>query len=125
MSSAMSKPGREQEITGRGGPSAFPPQGPSFLSGMLAGATLAGVAGLVLLSYMNWQETRQLQKSLDARLAQVDSRLAELSAKAGQAAAPARRGPDPDRVYAVKTDGAPVRGPASAPVTVVEFADFQ
>jgi protein-disulfide isomerase len=33
--------------------------------------------------------------------------------------------PDPGAHYAVKTDGAPVRGPADAKITVVEFLDFQ
>jgi protein-disulfide isomerase len=91
----------------------------------MAGATLAGVAVLVLLSYMNWRETRQVRQSLNDRLGQVESRLTELSAKAGQTAASARRGPDPDRVYTVRTDGAPVRGPNGAPITIVEFSDFQ
>jgi protein-disulfide isomerase len=90
---------------------------------MMAGATLVGVAVLVLLSYMNWQETRQLRQSVNDRFAQVDSRLTELSAKSGQAAV--RQGPDPNRVYAVKTEGAPTRGPAGAPVTIAEFSDFQ
>jgi hypothetical protein len=43
-------------------------------------------------------------------------------------AAPATRaggGPDPDRVYAIKTDGAPVAGPLAAAVTIAEFSDFQ
>jgi protein-disulfide isomerase len=33
--------------------------------------------------------------------------------------------PDPGAHYAVKTDGAPVRGPANAKITLVEFLDFQ
>ena len=33
--------------------------------------------------------------------------------------------PDPDKVYTVKTDGAPLRGPSSAPITIAAFSDFQ
>jgi protein-disulfide isomerase len=33
--------------------------------------------------------------------------------------------PDPNKVYAVKTDGSLARGPANAPVTIIEFSDFQ
>ena len=91
---------------------------------ILSGGMLAGVSALVLLSYLNWQETRRVQKTLEVRLAAMDDRLAQLGSRAAPAAA-ATRGPDPNRVYSVKTDGAPVRGPVGAPVTIVEFTDFQ
>jgi len=122
----MSKARRDRDDGARGAP---PPVGPpaasaTFVPGLMAGATLAGVVVLILLGYKNWQETREVQKSLDDRLGKVETRLADL-AKAGLAAAPARRGPDPDRVYTVKTDGAPIKGPAGAPVTIAELSDFQ
>jgi hypothetical protein len=42
-------------------------------------------------------------------------------------AAPAPRptGPDPDKVYTVKTEGAPFVGPGDAPITIAEFSEFQ
>ena len=99
------------------------PANAAFVPGLISGATLLGVLVLILLGYLNWQETRAVQKSVDERLGQVETRLADL-AKAAPAAAP-RRGLDPDRVYTVKTDGAPVKGPAAAPVTIAEISDFQ
>jgi protein-disulfide isomerase len=35
------------------------------------------------------------------------------------------RGPDPKKVYSMSVDGAPIKGPADAWVTIVEVSDFQ
>jgi len=46
--------------------------------------------------------------------------------KAAAAPPPPRRGPDPAKAYAVNTQGSPSKGGGiNAPVTLVEFSDFQ
>jgi hypothetical protein len=87
------------------------------------GATVAGIAALVVISGMTWREVREIRFGLDGRLADIDSQIAKLGTRTPQPAA--ARGPDPSRVYTIKTEGAPVRGPAAAPVTIAEFSDFQ
>jgi protein-disulfide isomerase len=65
-------------------------------------------------------------RSTGEQLAAMQVALGALAgnAPARPAAAPAR-GPDPARQYQISLDGAPLRGAASAPVTIVEFSDFQ
>ena len=85
----------------------------------LALATLAGVVAVLIVSFASWRDISRIDRrlgELEARMDQVDSR-APVSVP--------HRGPDPNLVYTVKTDGAPSRGHASAPVTIAEFSDFQ
>jgi hypothetical protein len=102
---------------------------PSLSTGMMLGAALAVMALILLLAFMIWTETRDLQRDLESRFAAIDNRLAQISTKVDQvsarAAAPAQRGPDPNRVHTVRTDGAPFKGRKDAPITIAEFSDFQ
>jgi protein-disulfide isomerase len=116
------KPDREGERLAPSGGWALSP-------GAMLGAIAVGMGAVLVLGFLNWQVSREIQASLGDRLTQIESRLAQISTKVDQVAArapaPAQRGPDPSRVYTVRTDGAPVRGPSSAPVTIAEFSDFQ
>ena len=107
-----------------------PPDATSWSAspGTMLAAIVVGVYALIVLGFLNWQLTRQTQTNLRDQLAQIDNRLAQLATKADQVsarAAPAQRGPDPNRVYTVKTDGAPFKGAKDAPVTIAEFSDYQ
>lgn len=119
----MSKHNRDQG-QGRGPAMEQPPLlGP----GGMRFVTLLGVAVVAFITAVNWNETRRLQLSLNERLNQIDNRLTQMSGKLdsqARAAAP-RQGPDPNKVYTVRTEGSPFTGPKSAPVTIAEFSDFQ
>jgi protein-disulfide isomerase len=74
----------------------------------LALATLVCVVVMLTTSFWNlW--------NLNRRISAIEAVVAE--------ARPA--GPDPGRIYTVNTEGAPTKGPDNAPVTIVEFSDFQ
>ena len=120
----MSKAKRDREHVATPDPPREHPPFPSPRTTRLA--TLGGVAVVVLVSSLTWQQVRLVRRSLDDRLGQIDSRLTTLASRIERAGAPAAaRGPDPNKVYTVKTEGAPVRGPADAPIVIAEFSDFQ
>jgi hypothetical protein len=90
-------------------------------------ATLGTMLVVATISFANWRAVDRIEESLDDRLGRIDSRLTQVSEKVDKVSAPAaaQRGPDPNRVYTVKTTGSPAKGPADAPVTIAEFSDFQ
>src|SRR5262245_52823250 len=91
-------------------------------------AIFVGLALVSVLAYSSFDATRKLQTTVNERLQGVENKINVMSAKVDLAARPAAQrpsGPDPNKVYAVKIDGAPFEGPKNAPVTIAEFSDFQ
>ena len=97
----------------------------------LAAAAIVGAAvvlgSLVLALSLN-RVTQQLDRTA-GRLDEIRGEVAEARDALSnlQAAAPSARPreADPNRRYVINVAGAPARGPATAAVTIAEFADFQ
>jgi protein-disulfide isomerase len=70
---------------------------------------------------------RQDNEDVRRELALIRQDIQALRGQVGRAPAPARQqpqGPDPSKVYAVGTTGAPAVGPASAPLTIVMAYEY-
>lgn len=90
--------------------------------------SLVGLALVAVVGFTNYNATIKLQSMVSERLQSIDNKVNVMSAKVDLAARPApprQTGPDPNKVYPVKIDGAPYEGPKEAPVTIAEFSDFQ
>jgi len=91
--------------------------------GLVRLAILVGVAVLIAIAGMNLWETRNQRRELNDRMAEL---VTAINTKpASPAATPRTTGPDPDKVYTVKTEGAPSIGTKGAPIMIAEFSDFQ
>lgn len=90
-------------------------------------AILAGIGVLIYMSRAGLREARESRSDLADRLGQVEVKVSQLTTKMDSVArgGAQRSGPDPDKVYTVRTDGSPAEGPATAPIVIAEFSDFQ
>src|SRR5687767_11462215 len=85
---------------------------------------LIGVVILIVLTGLNAYETRRQRIELNDQMTQLAKAIN--SRPATSPAQPSRpTGPDPEKVYTVKTDAAPIEGSRSAPIQIVEISEFQ
>ncbi|MDE0885136.1 MAG: thioredoxin domain-containing protein [Myxococcota bacterium] len=92
-----------------------------IIAATLMGLSIVGSAHLLVGSIDRASESFA---ALSGEL--VKSGNAEGKAAAAPAPAPPRRGPDPAKAYSVNTKGSPSKGGGeNAPVTLIEFSDFQ
>jgi protein-disulfide isomerase len=89
--------------------------------------TVLAAAALVFAFYL-WTDARQVGQETAKHLRATDAAIAQLTsqvAAARQQAKPQPQGPDPNKVYPIKLDGAPTRGNPTAPIVIAEFSDYQ
>jgi protein-disulfide isomerase len=79
-----------------------------------------GVIG-VLAACGSSEELKQLQESQRKLAVKVE----ELEKKISAGAVAARPQVDPNQVFEIPAGNSPFKGPADAPVVLVEFSDFQ
>jgi protein-disulfide isomerase len=109
---------RNQSSNGSG-----PPVGASVIVGaVILGACL--VAGSLLIRSSLAEVSGEVQQ-LRSTIAAAESSLRTAAAPAARPAGERRNRPDPDQRYEISIQQAPVKGPESARVTIVEWSDFQ
>lgn len=80
-----------------------------------------GILAVLVIAFANRRDLARLDRSIGHRLgARLQAVTDPITSLPG-----AQLPPDPNRVYSIRTEGAPSRGNPAAPVTIVEFADFQ
>ena len=94
---------------------------PTIVAALIVGVAL--ICGSYLLARSLDRTTEEL-KRIGTGIADVKEAVKTTAPRAAPAQQ-ARRGPDPERRYSMKTEGAPVIGAKHAKVTIIEVSDFQ
>ena len=84
---------------------------------------LLGAAGSARASELS--EIKETQKKILERLDAQDKMLKDILQKVQAQPQAARPQIDPNKVYTIALNSSPIRGPKAAPVTMVEFSDYQ
>jgi protein-disulfide isomerase len=119
----MSKKNRERRTDG-GVESSVGPSG----GGGLTWLPIVLAVGALGLGFWAATDVKKVKTDMAKRMADVDQRLTQMQtqvANAAKAKPQAQQGPDPNKVYTVKTDGAPTKGNPTAPIVIAEFSDYQ
>ena len=96
----------------------------SFVRQLGAAAMLLGIAAAVGCGRnQDLTELRDQQRQILAKLNALEEKLDRSAAR--PAPPPRAAGPDPARAFNLPVGNSPVKGPADAPVTIVEFSDYQ
>ena len=79
------------------------------------------------LGFVAWTDAGKVKNDSTKRIVDLETRLSQLQTQVANAAKskPPSSGPDPNKVYTVKTEGAPTRGNPTAPIVIAEFSDYQ
>lgn len=87
---------------------------------------LTSLGVLVPAGASELSDIKDTQQKILQRLDEQDNILKDIQTKLQQLPAGGSRPQiDPNKVYAIALGSSPVRGPKTAPVTLVEFSDFQ
>jgi len=119
----MSKKNRERR-TGEGGVES---SGGGGGGGGLNWLPIVMAVAALGLGFLAWTDGKRIKDDTARRLVDIDQRLAQLQtqvANAAKAKPAAPQGPDPNKVYTVRTDG-PTKGNRTAPIVIAEFSDYQ
>jgi protein-disulfide isomerase len=84
--------------------------------------------GALLLGFVAWTDGKRSKDVVTKRLGDIDQRVSQLQtqvANAAKARPAPQQGPDPSKVYTVRTDGGPTKGNPTAPIVIAEFSDYQ